>query len=213
MGSASETKAYHHGNLREALVETSLEILERDGVAGLGLRAAARAAGVSQTAPYHHFDGKEGLLAAVAALGFREQKGEQQRIAEESARLGRSAADAVLELGVGYVRFARKSPELFKLMFGPEISDRSKHPELAEAYAAAYTSIEDATRERMIELRGEAPPEDLVVEVASAWSTVHGLATLLIDGRLRPGESAMPEEDELVRRVIGRFSSTLVNGP
>jgi len=206
MGSASERHPYHHGDLRNALVEASLEILEREGIAGLGLRAAARAAGVSQTAPYHHFGGKEGLLAAVAAHGFRLMLGVQSEIEAESVALGRSPEDAVRELGVGYVTMARRNPELFKLMFGPTIPNRDEFPELVEAYEGSYGFIEEATRRLLIERRGAAEPDEVSLEVASAWATVHGLAILLIDGRLRPGEGAMPEEEELVRSVLRRFA-------
>lgn len=206
MGSASERHPYHHGDLRNGLVQASLEILEREGIGGLGLRAAARAAGVSQTAPYHHFGGKEGLLAAVAAHGFRLMLAVQSEIEDESIALGRSAEDAISELGIGYVTMARRNPELFKLMFGPTIPNRADFPELVEAYEGAYGSIEDATRRLLVERRGAAEPGEVALEVASSWATVHGLAILLIDERIRPGEGAMPAEDELVRGVLHRFA-------
>lgn len=199
MTSESDRSPYHHGNLREALIEASLEILEREGLPGLGLRAVARAAGVSQTAPYHHFDGKEGLLAAVAARGFDMLQREEQRIRSNPAL---DPEACVRELGVGYVRMARRYPELFKLMFGPTILHREQHPDLVRAYQAGYAEIEKAVRALIAWRHGCAAPEQVAVGVAAAWSTVHGLATLLIDGRLRPGQDAMPDEDELVRTVL-----------
>ncbi len=209
MGSAGEGNAYHHGNLRQALVAAAVEILERDGVAGLGLRAAARAAGVSQTAPYHHFGGKEGLLAAVAALGFRELKADQERIEQRSLAAGLGAEEAMLELGIGYVRMARSHPELFKLMFGQTLPDRAAYPELVEAYTGARSFIERAIRHMLVELQGEADPREVALAVAGAWSTVHGLAILLIDGRIVPGEDEMPDEEALVRTVVGRVARTV----
>lgn len=206
MGSTSERTAYHHGNLREALIAASLDLLEREGCAGLGLRAAARAAGVSQTAPYHHFGGKEGLLAAVAAHGFRLMRAEQDRIATAAREADLDPEALVHELGVGYVRMARRHPELFRLMFGTAIVDRDAHPELVEANQDAYSVIADATRELLIWRNGAAGPEDVSIAVTAAWATVHGLANLLIDGRLRPGENDVPEEGVLVRRVLETFS-------
>jgi len=206
MGSISERTAYHHGNLREALIAASLDLLECEGCAGLGLRAAARAAGVSQTAPYHHFGGKEGLLAAVAAHGFRLMRAEQDRIALGARETGLDPEAVVHALGAGYVRMARRQPELFRLMFGTAIADRDAHPELVEAYRDGYSVIADATRELLIWRNGAVDPEDVAVAVTAAWATVHGLANLLIDGRLRAGENDVPEEDVLVRRVLETFS-------
>lgn len=199
MSAAGGRGAYHHGNLREAMIEASLGILEAEGLAGLGLRAAARAAGVSQSAPYHHFEGKEGLLAAVAARGFEMLKAVEDRIAADPDL---DPEARVRELGVGYVRMARRFPELFKLMFGPSIVDRQSHAELETAYQAAYGVIEDAVRSLLVWRHGKADPAEVGLGVTSAWATVHGLAILLIDGRLRPGEGAMPDEEELVRTVL-----------
>lgn len=209
MGSATDRSGYHHGNLREALVAASVEILEREGLAGLGLRAAARAAGVSQTAPYHHFGGKEGLLAAVAAYGFRRLDEAQRSVDEEMLRDELASEEAVRELGVRYVRMACRQPELFKLMFGTALPDRDTYPELVEAYQAAKSHITEAIRRLLVERVGRAEPADIALEVAASWATVHGLATLLIDGRIRPGEDGLPDDDALVRDVLGRFSRSV----
>jgi AcrR family transcriptional regulator len=199
LASTKHRDGYHHGNLREAMILAGLKILERDGLAGLGMRAAAREAGVSQTAPYHHFEGKQGLLAAVAARGFARLQAEQDAIASNTDL---DPEARVRELGVGYVRMARRYPEIFKLMFGPTIEHRESYPDLAEAYQAAYGVIEDAVRTLLTARQGNVEPADVTIGVTAAWATVHGLATLLIDGRLRPGEGPIPDEDVLIRSVL-----------
>jgi AcrR family transcriptional regulator len=203
LAAAKDRSGYHHGNLREAMILASLKILERDGLAGLGMRAAAREAGVSQTAPYHHFDGKEGLLAAVAARGFVRLQSDQDAIA---SRGDLDPEARVRELGVGYVRMARRFPEVFKLMFGPTIPHRESYPELAEAYTAAYQVIEDAVRDLLVSRHGRVEPGEVTIGVTAAWATVHGLANLLIDGRLRPGDGPIADEEELVRAVLRTIS-------
>src|SRR5215831_9732799 len=108
-------RSYHHGDLRQALIRSALEILSQAGAAGLSLRAAARRARVSAMAPYRHFADKEALLAAVAEYGF-------QQLAGRLAAAAAAAADpraGLGALGVAYVIFARDEPSLFKLMFGP----------------------------------------------------------------------------------------------
>lgn len=111
--------AYHHGSLREALLRAAERILERDGIQGLTLRAAAREAGVSHAAPKNHFGDMAGLLSDLAAVGF-------ERIAARM-EAGMRAADAPGErlkaVGRGYVAFARAHPGLFQLMYRSERLD------------------------------------------------------------------------------------------
>src|SRR5215467_9614279 len=118
-----EKRPYHHGDLRQALVRSALEILSEGGVGRLSLRAAARRARVSAMAPYRHFADKEALLAAVAEYGFRE-------LATRLTAATATAADpraGLAALGVAYVLFACDQPNLFKLMFGPTIE---KNPDI-----------------------------------------------------------------------------------
>ena len=167
---------YHHGDLREALVEASSEIVARHGVEALTLRAVAARLGVSHAAPRHHFRDKDGLLAAVAARAFR-------RLADAMLAATENESDPLRRLeatGVAYVSFALQEPELFRLIFGRR--EVSMTPELAEAGARAYDVLVDEAR-AALESRG-ASAERLEVVVTASWSLVHGLALLLLDGRL-----------------------------
>lgn len=169
---------YHHGDLGRALLEAARRLLEREGPLGVGLRAAARLAGVSQTAPYRHFADKEALLAALAAEGLGE-------LADRMAAAGRAESSppaALRAIGVAYAMTAAESPHLFRLMFGPEAADKARYPAVREAGARAYQVLLDtigACQQAGAVRPGD--PEDLALV---AWSAVHGLSCLIVDGRL-----------------------------
>ena len=171
-----EKRPYHHGDLRQALVRSALEILSEAGVAGLSLRAAARRARVSAMAPYRLFADKEALLAAVAEYGFREL----------TTRLTTAAATAadprtgLAALGVAYVLFACDQPSLFKLMFGPMIEQKSGYPALDEAGGACFNAL----RQAVAAAKFFASDSDAGDVSLACWSLVHGLSALIVDGRL-----------------------------
>jgi AcrR family transcriptional regulator len=179
LSTPTEQRPYHHGDLRQALVRSALEILSEAGVAGLSLRAAARRARVSAMAPYRHFADKEALLAAVAEYGFREL----------AARLSAATAMApdpragLAALGVAYVLFACDQPSLFKLMFGPTIEKKSGHPVLDEAGSACFNALRQA-----VEAAKFFDSDGGDVSLA-CWSLVHGLSALIVDGRLAEYDS------------------------
>src|SRR5262245_57949686 len=128
--STLDEKPYHHGNLKAELLAAASALLDEGGAGAVSLRAAARRAGVSATAPYRHFADKEVLLAAVAAEGFR----------AFGAALTAAASNPtpLAAMGLAYVRFALAHRGLFRLMFGPGIPDRDRHPELAAAADRAF---------------------------------------------------------------------------
>lgn len=191
-----KTKSYHHGNLKQALVEAGLTILERDGLAALTLRAVAREAGVSQTAPYSHFTDKRALLATIAQEGFQRLIDYMSRAAKdlphENARL--------VAMAKGYVRFATDQPALFRLMFGPEFNDPSEFVELSTTSANSYKMILDSVR-RNIEIK-DGDQNQTGLFTLAAWSTVHGLACLLVDERTKPEVFHLRDIDSLVDKVV-----------
>jgi len=172
--------AYHHGNLRRALLDSALAMVEKEGPRGVSLRAVARLAGVSPAAPYRHFAGKEGLLAAVAEEGFRSLERHMQAAREDTRGLALAEFRAI---GNAYIRFAANNPSHFRVMFGPEVSDKIAHPSLKIAADKASQIIADAIANcQRSGLEGaDINPQRLVV---AAWATFHGLATLIVDGQL-----------------------------
>jgi len=176
-----EKPPYHHGDLRQALVRSALEILSETGVGGLSLRAAARRARVSAMAPYRHFADKEALLAAVAEYGFRE-------LAARLTAATATAADpraGLAALGVAYVLFACDQPSLFKLMFGPTIEKKSGYPVLDEAGSACFNALRQAVEAAKF-FEGDSDGGDVSL---ACWSLVHGLSALIVDGRLAEYDS------------------------
>lgn len=168
----STSTSYHHGNLRPALLAAAGEILEEDGTDGLSLRAVARHAGVSHNAPYRHFSNRAALLAALAAEGF----------ATLADRLEGSGGGP--EAGVCYVRFALENPQRFRLMFGGVVPFDA-HPALREQADRAFEHLQRAVAQT--EPAGSGP-----ASAAAAWSLVHGLSQLLLDGHLRRAAGADP---------------------
>ncbi|WP_427306196.1 TetR/AcrR family transcriptional regulator [Cupriavidus sp. H39] len=163
-------QSYHHGNLREEMIRCGREILASKGVHGLTLRSAAKLAGVSHGAPRNQFADKEGLLAAIATEGFREL------VAVRRARLSREMNAEVRLLTVmdGYIEFAVKHPALFYLMFGPQIEDKEKYPELLEAGNASYQLLSGAVRDYFQENHLAEQFDDMMVRCA--WSAMHGVS-------------------------------------
>lgn len=172
---SNTSSSYHHGNLRQELMELAEKHLVEGGVRDLSLRALAREIGVSQTAPYRHFRDKNALLAALATEGFK-RFFEMGRPSEEEPRADKS----LLYFGLAYVKFAREHTELFHLMFGPALQPRNQYPELFAAGREAIYKVR-AGVERGLS-NGELRPLDNVASIAhTVWAAVHGVTTLMLD--------------------------------
>jgi AcrR family transcriptional regulator len=182
-GSRRRRPRYHHGNLPEALRTAALALINEAGADALTLRGAAKRAGVSQAAPYRHFRNKDALLAAVAEEGFRAMAEAMQR----GAGLPRGdPAGRLRALGRAYVEFATRHPAHFRVMFGRVSIDRAAHPGLREAATEAYGLLIGAIRDcQAVGVIRVGDPEELAL---CAWSAVHGLSMLAVDGQL--GERA-----------------------
>lgn len=177
------SSSYHHGDLPRALIDAVGELIDRDGLGAVSLRAVARHVGVSHAAPAHHFDDKAGLLAAFAAEGFEQLAG-----ALRSARERAATADPLDRLeacGNAYVDFAVSHRAHFEVMFRPELhSDDDRHHETVaepgdDAFAVLLATVAEC-------IGGDADPERVRGLALASWAGVHGLATLWLDGPL-PG--------------------------
>lgn len=173
---SEDKNSYHHGDLRNALLEAAAQQIREQGVDKLSLRAVARAAGVSATAPYRHFEDKNKLLVALAVKGYQQLREETAAAVDPSA----SAAEGLVAVGLAYIEFARRRPERYKLIFGPVIHERQSYPELQESGFAALQVVV-ALAERGI-ASGEFIDTDPFLIANSCWAKVHGIASLAIDG-------------------------------
>ncbi|HMJ51753.1 MAG TPA: TetR/AcrR family transcriptional regulator [Polyangiaceae bacterium] len=192
----SSKEAYHHGDLRRALLDATLRLVEQRGPQGFTLRAAARAAGVSPGAPYHHFEDKDALLAAVAEEGFELFGAVLREAALEAAPSPRLRAQNV---GVAYVRFAIEHPTRFRIMVGYGVQAHVGPGQIASAALGAYQLVRKVLVSGLQGKRAETITE---AEVLGWWSIVHGLAFLAIDGHLGKVGKSVRRSEPLVRQVL-----------
>ncbi|WP_033222872.1 TetR/AcrR family transcriptional regulator [Kitasatospora phosalacinea] len=185
---------YHHGDLRAACLRAARELLEEDGGAGLSLRAVARRAGVSATAPYRHYADRDALVSAVAAEGYAELAG-HLAAAHPSPRTPEDLA----RVAVAYVRFALEHPAMFRVMFA-EPCDPTDEERVA-ATAAVREYVRDV-------VHGVFPRSDAEALSVAVWAVVHGLAFLHLDGKL---DASTPEA--VSRQVHAAVHALLDAGP
>jgi len=193
-----------NADTREVLLRAAVEIAEADGVGAIGLREAARRAGVTHGAPYRHFENQQALVAAVAEQGFRELMAVVQAA---QAAAGTDVLVRFHALGVAYLRFALAHPGQFRVMFGAEAAAvpavRSAE---AAVFALAVNEIATAQRQRLI---AAGDPQELAL---LAWSTAHGLAVLMIDGLVRWVGLDAADPERLARRITALMFNGLQHG-
>ena len=159
---------YHHGDLRRALLDTALEAIREHGPAAVSLREVARRAGVSHAAPTHHFRDKAGLLTALAVEGWS--------LLADTLRDAAAEDRGFAELGVSYVLFATSHPAHFAVMRAPGLA-RGDDAELMAAMERAGAQLRAG-----VERFESRTARDRDVTALTAWSLVHGLAALILEG-------------------------------
>lgn len=187
-GGGSERRGYHHGNLREALIAATLELIAAKGPAGFTIAEAARLAGVSPAAPYRHFRDAEALLAEVALRGFERLEAALSR-AWASAPDPHSGFDA---LGRAYLRFAREEAAYYAAMFETHLALEA-HPGLQAAGDRAFAVLREAADRLVAGLPRERRPPALMVAL-HVWSMSHGIASLFV--RSDPSRRKLPMSAE-----------------
>ncbi|MFF0201393.1 TetR/AcrR family transcriptional regulator [Streptomyces sp. NPDC005017] len=173
----SQVRTYHHGDLRAACLRAARELLEEDGSAALSMRAVARRAGVSATAPYRHYEDRDALVSAVAAEGYRELAGQLA-----AAHPAPSTPDDLAAVAAAYVRFALDHPAMFRAMFAEPCDPASEERVAATAVITEY--VQGVVRAAF------PGAGDVSALATTVWALVHGLAFLHLDGKL---DSSTPE--------------------
>jgi AcrR family transcriptional regulator len=204
----SKPPAYHHGDLRRALIDAALALLTEDQDWTFSLREVARRAGVSHNAPYNHFADKRDLLAAVAAAGFATLG---ERIVAATSGI-ENAQTALVESALVYVNFGVENPAHYRLMFSSALITAEEGRPAAVATAGAETRAILANIIRRGAVMGIfdasfSGDEELHVAVLSAWSTVHGLTILTIDGVSGVAQLAI---DAIAEKLASRLCYGLV---
>ena len=187
--------AYHHGDLRAALLDRARRAVEADGDRGLSLRALATAVGVSPNAPYRHFPTKESLLAALSALGFAELT------ARFAAYEGAAGYERLAGCFDAYLGYARDNPGLYRLMFGRDLDPLSCEDALGDAARACFTALMAMVAHlRKLDIADPAIPKT----AALVWSLSHGAALLDIDRATAfLAEDQRPSAGDLAKLIVG----------
>jgi len=173
-------KGYHHGRLRQALLDASLEIVAEGGPSALSLRKAASRAGVSHAAPKRHFATVRDLYCAIAEDGYRKLRAYLLERVAQNAPV--TPLQALTILGVAYVEFATSHPGHFRAMFRSGVTDHASSHLLEQAAGEAFDVLVEAIeRCRQAGEVRPAPPRELAL---GAWALVHGLAVLAVDHQL-----------------------------
>lgn len=196
MANIAKQKSYHHGSLRETLVSGGLELIREDGVNAISLRAVARKAGVSQTAPYRHFPDKEALLAAIAAQGCALLTERLRKVAQEQD----TAEAAIIEVARNYLAFSREQSALFQLIFSPDIRDKFCEAELIDKGEDLYAILMELAGDLINERR--ALKLDLPSVTAALWSMIHGLTQLSSHKYLEGSPSSQAAQVETIMALL-----------
>lgn len=188
---------YHHGDLRQALIQAAVRTIDRDGVEALTLRAAGASLGVSRTALYRHFTDKDSLLAAVAAEGFRTL---HASLVDRWLTAGQGLAGFRAQ-GHAYVEFGTTHPAHYRVMFGGHVTRAPRGSELEQAGTAAFVALVDALVD--LQQRAAFRSDDPALQARYVWGTVHGVTMLLMADKIRlDAPSFAPFVDYTLDRIV-----------
>lgn len=192
----SKKTSYHHGNLRQSLIEVAVEFISERGKPEFTLRELAQRLGVTHAATYHHFRDKDDLLAAVAEQGYQ-NLGEHMREVMK-AHQDDHPAEMIQHMGEEYVRFAMDNQGHFRIMFGYKFADIDEYPAMRESGQQTLGLVEELIREGQ-EAGIYKDSADAAELAAVSWSMVHGMSLLLISGHF----ADIYDEDDLEGFVLG----------
>ncbi len=199
------SEKYHHGDLKNALIQAGVEILSTEGVAGLSLRKVAQKAGVSHSAPYAHFADKQALIAAISTEGYR-------RLFEKLATVRSQYADdplrQLVEAGWVYTRFALDDPAHFKITFSGVIEQEKDHPDFVEMSQKSFAVVVEIVRDCQSAGVLEAGLTDAAA--VSVWSLVHGFVSLLLESQISHTVTQRMTTRELLIFVLSRMTTQTI---
>ncbi len=198
------TKSAARDDVRAGILEASIALMNEGGLGALSMREVARRAGVSHQAPYHYFADRGAILAELAGEGF-------EKLIDymvSAVGLARDRASRSRALGEAYLRFALNNPEVFRLMFRCEMVDLTNYPEAKAKADRCFQYVADTL--------GAGPVSDNkmsadLVPVIAAWSTAHGLATLMLEGKL--GEAfgdTLDQREEAAKKILAYVSEKMM---
>lgn len=175
----SSTHKYHHGDLKNALIQAGIEILSTEGFHALSLRKVAQRAGVSHSAPYAHFTDKQALIAAISTEGYRKL---YDCLAAVVAQYRHDPLRQLIEAAWAYVQFAQREPAHFKLTLSGMVEKEQDYPAFVVMTHKAFRLLVEVTEAcQQVGVLKPGPSDPLAVSV---WSLVHGFTTLVLEGQI-----------------------------
>ncbi len=172
-------KTYHHGDLKNALIKSGVEILSKEGIEGLTLRKVAQRAGVSHNAPYSHFSDKQSLIAAISTEGFKRLYTELDAAASFYPN---DPKRQLQEAAWAYIQFAMNNTDTFKIMFSAVLQNEKEYPSFVEISRKTFELVVDIVRRcQNAGVLSEGSSEVLAVSV---WGQVHGITSLILEGQI-----------------------------
>ena len=196
-----DKKKYHHGDLKNTLIQAGVEILSEEGIGGLSLRKVAQRAGVSHNAPYFHFADKQALIAAISTEGYRALY-EQLVLIRETYQV--DPRRQLVEAAFMYLRFAQSRPAHFKVTFSNAVEREEAYPDLVEMadnlIGELIKIVEDCQK------AGILHPAPVGAMAVSVWSAVHGFTSLYIDGQSMHERLKVAPVDQLLIFTLNQFT-------
>lgn len=198
---SSTRTTYHHGNLRQALIDAALEVLATTSADSLSLRELARRVGVDHRAAYRHFEDKDSLLAEVAEGGYRALLAKARRALaqhDEADTLGR-----LRSITRAYVMFASQHPSHYRVMTGPRLNETGRFPRLEPVLGELFRLVEGEITAGIA--AGSLAEMDKTETAVALWAAAHGLASLVLARRVRVSREKLPSFAEAVvdRMLLG----------
>ena len=193
-------KAYHHGDLKNALVDAGMEILNSEGLAGLSLRSVAQKAGVSHSAPYAHFKDKQALIAAISTEGLRKLYKQLSAVVKQHEE---HPLDQLYELAWAYVDFALDYTGLFKVIFSSAIEREHDYPEFVEVSPLNFDLSIEVVKNN--QASGHLKPGDPNLLATGIWSMVHGFIFLSIEKQIPSRIRNQHEIKSLLTKILDQF--------
>jgi AcrR family transcriptional regulator len=194
-------RAYHHGDLKNALIRAGVDIIARDGLHGLSLRQVARQAGVSHAAPYAHFADKQALIAAIATEGHKQL---HERMVALLERFPGEPLRQLAEIACAYGEFGLEEPELFYITFSGVLERERDYPALVEIAALNYALVRDLVVR--CQAAGILDPGEPDVATFGVWGLVHGCVSLVQRGQVPHAVLDRYSLRELLIAALGRIT-------
>jgi len=191
---------YHHGDLKNALIQAGVEILTKEGIGALSLRSVARKAGVSHSAPYAHFQDKQALLAAISTEGFNRL----QKCLKSAAASTDQPQKQIVACARAYADFAMYECDIFNIMFSGVLEQEQAYPEFVEiskSTAAFLAKIVRACQEAGIFPAGNTDLLSVVI-----WGQLHGIVTLALEKQISHTVLDQHPLDDIMLYALNQFA-------